>query len=442
VLKPTSRKATSVEDATSLLFDLPGFAVIECVELDDGGRRVVIMQALNEHGCPRCGVVVGGDPYDVRESRIKDLPFGERPLVVIWRKRRYRCPEPVCAQKFFVERSDVIRSRRRSTERLRRALARADAECRAYSRVAAEYRVSWWLVNDVATRAAAELPAEPPPVTRLGIDETRTRKVRWRYDEDRGSWRREEPWMTSLTNLDPAAGRAILGLTPGRSSAAVCTWLQARSQAWRDGIEVVAIDPCAAYAHAVRKVLPHATVVVDHFHLSRLANDTLTKVRRRVTWEHRDRRGRLVDPEWANRRRLLTAKERLTPQRFAKMWNALTDADPSGQILAAYIAKEELRALLSLARRRPTREQISNAKYRFGAWCAMFANMPEIVTLAETVDTWWPEIEAFLQLNITNARTEGSNRTIKQLKRVGCGFANQANYQRRILAYATAREAA
>ena len=72
----------------------------------------------------------------------------------------------------------------------------------------------------------------------------------------------------------------------------------------------------------------------------------------------------------------------------------------------------------------------------------MFAHIPEIVTLAETIDTWWPEIDAFLRLNITNARTEGSNRTIKQIKRVGCGFANQANYQRRILAHATARDAA
>lgn len=85
---------------------------------------------------------------------------------------------------------------------------------------------------------------------------------------------------------------------------------------------------------------------------------------------------------------------------------------------------------------------ISNAKYRFAAWCALFTNIPEIVTLAETVETWWPEIEAFLRLNITNARTEGSNRTIKQIKRVGCGFANQANYERPILAYATARDAA
>jgi transposase len=431
-----------VEDATSVLFDLPGFAVIECVEIDDDRRRVVIMQTASEHGCPECGVVVGGKPYDVRESVVKDLPFGERRLVVAWRKRRYRCPESACARKVFVERSEQIAFRRRSTERLRRKLATADRECRAYARVASEYGVSWWLVNDVAVRAAAALPLEPAPVRWLGIDETRTRTPRWVQDTETGRWRREDPWMTSLTNLDTAAGRAILGLTPGRSSAAVTAWLDAREQAWRGGIEVVAIDPCAAYANAVRTALPHAQLVVDHFHLDRLANETVTKVRRRVTVDLRDRRGRLVDPEWANRRRLLTARERLSDERFARMWNEIEAADPSGQILAAYITKEELRAMLALARCRPTRDQISNARYRFGAWCALFANVPEIRTLAETIDTWWPEIEAFLRLNITNARTEGSNRIIKQIKRVGCGFANQANYQRRILAHATAKEAA
>jgi len=45
----------------------------------------------------------------------------------------------------------------------------------------------------------------------------------------------------------------------------------------------------------------------------------------------------------------------------------------------------------------------------------------------------WPEIEAFLELGRTNARTEGYNRVIKQIKRVACGFRNQDNYERRIL---------
>ena len=96
------------------------------------------------------------------------------------------------------------------------------------------------------------------------------------------------------------------------------------------------IDPSAAYAAAVTsEVLSNAELVVDHFHLVKLANDALTAVRRRVTFDTHGRRGRKKDPEWANRRRLLTSRERLAPRAFASMWNALIDNDPSAQILSA-----------------------------------------------------------------------------------------------------------
>jgi len=36
---------------------------------------------------------------------------------------------------------------------------------------------------------------------------------------------------------------------------------------------------------------------------------------------------------------------------------------------------------------------------------------------------------------VTNARTEGFNRIIKQTKRVACGFINMDNYQRRIMVH-------
>jgi transposase len=69
------------------------------------------------------------------------------------------------------------------------------------------------------------------------------------------------------------------------------------------------------------------------------------------------------------------------------------------------------------------------------------ADMPETTRLAET-STWWPAVEAFLKLRVTNARTEGSNRVVKQLKRVGCGYRNQANYERRIVLHVAAKSAA
>ncbi len=101
----------------------------------------MIMQVAAEHACPRCGVLVGGKPYDVRCSRVKDLPVGHRPVEVVWRKRRYRCAERRCAQKVFTERSEQIPPRHRLTGRLRVRLERAaSTSARALSDVAASTR--------------------------------------------------------------------------------------------------------------------------------------------------------------------------------------------------------------------------------------------------------------------------------------------------------------
>src|SRR3954467_9630450 len=103
--------------------------------------------------------------------------------------------------------------------------------------------------------------------------------------------------------VDADTGR-VLGVVDGRDSAGVGAWLAARSSAWRDAVEVVAIDPSAAFRKALREHLPAAAVSVDPFHLVKLANDTVTEVRQRVTREHKGRRGRGVDPTWTNRRLL------------------------------------------------------------------------------------------------------------------------------------------
>ena len=130
-------------DATSLLYDLPGFRVVSVTENEAGGRRVVLMQVADRPGCPRCGLLVD-KPYDVGEMRVKDLPIGHRPVTVLWRKRGYRCPDERCLQRVFTERSAQLPPRHRLTGRLRARLEQvASGSAQALSDVAAEYRVSW-----------------------------------------------------------------------------------------------------------------------------------------------------------------------------------------------------------------------------------------------------------------------------------------------------------
>jgi Transposase len=144
-----------------------------------------------------------------------------------------------------------------------------------------------------------------------------------------------------------------------------------------------------------------------------LANKTVTAVRQRVTRDLLGRRGQKIDPTWANRRLLLRGHERLSERALARMWNGCIDNDPTSQILSAWIAKEELRALCATTTRGGHPGEIRTRLWDFYRWCAD-ADIPELTTLAETIETWWPAIEVFLMTGLTNARTEGTNRLIKR----------------------------
>jgi transposase len=270
-------------------------------------------------------------------------------------------------------------------------------------------------------------------VRRLGVDEHRYRSVRFFRDEH-GGWARYEPWMTTLVDTD--TGR-VLGVVDGRDSAGVGAWLAARRQGWRDAVEVVAIDPSAAFRKALREHLPQAALSVDAFHLVKLANDTVTAVRQRVTREAKGRRGRLADPAWVNRRLLLRAGNTLSPRALARLKATLRTDDPTDEIGAAWGIKEQLRALLSSGSLTEAHEQ----KMRLGVF-VLAADMPETDRLWATITGWWEAIEVLIVTGVTNARTEAANTSIKQIKRTGRGYRNAANYRARILLASAARTAA
>jgi transposase len=194
-----------------------------------------------------------------------------------------------------------------------------------------------------------------------------------------------------------------------------------------------------SYRAAVRTGLPHATVVVDHFHVVQLANKMLSTVRRRTTATLRGRRGRAADPEWKARRRLLRNREDLTDAQFATMWNTLIDAGTIGMtLLTAWIAKERLRDLLATARTNTDRHRIGHLRHKFPTWCAD-SEIPEVRQLAITVDRWWPEIAAFIATGYSNAKSEGINRMIKLTARAAHGFRNPANQRLRTRCVTTRR---
>ncbi|MGZ0198796.1 ISL3 family transposase [Streptomyces sp. RM1] len=244
-------------------------------------------------------------------------------------------------------------------------------------------------------------------------------------------------WHTGF--VDALGTGGLLGQVEGRTLADVLAWLAATPLTWRKSIEYVTIDMSATYRAAIRTGLPQATVVVDHFHVVQLANKMLSMVRRRTTAEMRGRRGRASDPEWKARRRLLRNREDLTDEQFATMWNTLLGEGTIGQtLLTTWIAKENLRNLLALARTGADRHQVSHARWKFLTWCAD-SDIPEVRQLAVTVDRWWAEIAAFIDTGHSNAKSEGINRVIKLVARNAFGLRNADNQRLRTRCVTTRR---
>jgi transposase len=429
VFEPTGSR----RDAASVIFNLPGYRVIEAVDLPLGGRRVKVQPVDLADGCPDCGVVSSRVHAWVTQ-RVRDIPHAGRVEVVV-RKPRLVCGEPACGRRTFTPATEQLPLRARCTTRLKTALLWAGIDSgRAVSEVAADYGVAWWTVQDTINAAAVLLPTiDELQVRRLGIDEHRYRRVRW-FRDDQGGWRRVEPWMSTIVNAD--CGQ-VLGIVDGRDSAAVGAWLAERSHAWRDRIEVVAIDPSAPFRKAIREQLPNALVSVDGFHLIQLANLMLTRVRQRLIRDREHRRGRKIDPAWANRRLLLRGYDTLSERARARLQAVFEADDPTEELSAAWGVKEQLRRLLKVQ----TIAQARHEKMILGCY-VLAADMEETWRLWQTVEAWWPAIEVLIEHRVSNARTEAANTGIKQIKRTARGYRNPAHYQARILLTSAVRRAA
>ncbi|MFJ6158859.1 transposase [Pseudarthrobacter sp. NPDC092184] len=201
---------------------------------------------------------------------MRDIPVAG-PVEVVRAKRRFFCDEYLCPRRTFTEETAQVPRRARTTRWLRYALVAAViGSGRAAAEAASSFGVSWWLVQRALDSAALTLPDVDALAPRmLGLDEHRYRSVRFVRDPATKAWTRYEPWMTTLVDLDTGQ---VLGIVDGRDSEGVGNWLFARPIQWRLGVQVVALDPSAAFRKALRMWLPRTAVSVDAFHLASYAS--------------------------------------------------------------------------------------------------------------------------------------------------------------------------
>jgi transposase len=362
-----------------------------------------------------------------RTVRVRDLPIGGRPVVLMWCKRIWRCGEPACGVRTWTERMAAIRPRAVLTERARtEACRRVGKDAHAVAAVARDLGVGWATIMRAVGdhgRPLVEDPGRLDGVAALGLDETNFLKAT-RLAPTR--------WVTGLVDLE--RGR-LLDVVADRTRRAVDGWLAARPAGWLTQVSTVALDPWRGYARALVTPLGHATVVVDHFHAVRLANTVVDQTRRRTQQTTLGHRGRKPDPLYRIRKLLLIAQEQLTGRGRARLRAGLAAGDPTGEVAVAWQGKELLHAVYAAIDLADARAALD----RFYHWCDG-VQVPELSRLARTVGAWEAEILAFHATGgCSNGPTEAMNLLIKKVKRVGHGFRNFTNYRLRLLLHCGVR---
>jgi transposase len=79
--------------SVSRLLGLDGFQVLAAQVVGDEWQ-LEVQTTATVIGCMGCGVRAA--PHGRRTVRVRDLPIGGRPVVLLWRKRIWRCREPAC----------------------------------------------------------------------------------------------------------------------------------------------------------------------------------------------------------------------------------------------------------------------------------------------------------------------------------------------------------
>jgi transposase len=296
------------------------------------------------------------------------------------------------------------------------------------ARVAEGLGVAWNTANDAilaeGKRVLIDDVGRFDGVTAIGVDEHV-----WRHT------RRGDKYVTviiDLTGVRDGTGPArLLDMIEGRSKQAFKTWLADRDEAWRDGVEVVAMDGFTGFKTATAEELPDAVAVMDPFHVVRLAGDALDKCRRRVQQAIHGHRGMKNDPLYSARRTLHTGAGLLTDKQKDRL-SALFAAEEHVQVEATWGIYQRMIAAYREEDRRRGRELMVQLidSISHGVPKAL----TELITLGRTLKKRAADVLAYFDRpGTSNGPTEAINGRLEHLRGSALGFRNLTNYIARSL---------
>lgn len=233
-------------------------------------------------------------------------------------------------------------------------------------------------------------------VTRLGVDETSSKKG--------------HQYVTLGVDLDTSR---VIHVTPGKDSATIESIAKALEEkgACREQVTQMSMDLSGAFIAGAAKSFPKAAITFDRFHLVKLLNEAMDKVRIAEKLEYENR---------GNKYTFLKNPENLNDKQRTALPILLSIYPTLGEAYRLKILFNELWSVPDKAA----------AETFLQHWCeaAQGSGINAMMRFARTVKAHWSGIIEFAASNITNGVLEGINSKVQLAKRNARGFRNMDNF--------------
>ena len=358
-----------------------------------------VMLPVTEHTCPYCGQTT---KY-IKDYRVRTINLGSIHGLYIcakYKQRRYSCPQ--CTHSFSEENPFIQRYKQLGMTTITE-IFRLLHEGLNYTTIARACHVSVTTVIRYCSLISISRFKELPTV--LGIDEFRGNAAGQKY-------------RVILTDPD---SHHIIDVLPKKETNALCRYFASYSRKARQKVRFIVMDMSPQFRLVMETLFPHAHIVCDRYHVCRLVDWAVERVRKR----EQKKLVRYSAMLKSNKRILMKHPGRLTDAELIKLEEILRVSD---DLRKAYKLKQEFIHIFE----RQGKERITH-HLEWWLKSVKTAQLTEFRNFSTSFVSWKGQITNAFLLPFSNGYIEKCNNKIKVLKRISYGLRHFGRFRIRII---------
>ena len=273
----------------------------------------------------------------------------------------------------------------------------------SFTEMAKRSNVSVSAVIRYCSKLAIPKPAQLPTV--LGIDEYKGNAE-------------EHVYQVIITDLK---NHSVVDILPKRDTRALIQYFKDFSKKAREQVKYIVMDMSPLFKLVMQTMFPHAHIVADRYHVCRLVEWALERVRKREQ-KQLVAHSRMFK---YNRRILMKNLDILTEGEPVKLLEILRISDDLRRAYGLRLAFRKIFKIYS----------IPNIERYIQLWLKAVesSHLPEFSNFKVSFISWFPQIVNTFVFPCFNRFTEGCNNNIKVLKRISYGVRHFERFRVRIL---------